>query len=165
MRDYEVVYIFKSSLGTEEIESRVQTYHEKILAGSDAEITAVVHWGKRELAYPIDKDRNGYYVVAQFSAPPDVLPAFEHVLKFDEDLLRHLIVISEGELPTPPVDTGEPDRDGDDRPRRDGDDRPRRGDDDRPRRGDDSGAGDSGDGDAGDDSGDGDSGDDVEREA
>ena len=130
MRDYEVVYIFKSSLGTEEIESRVQTYHEKILAGSDAAITAIVHWGKRELAYPIDKDRNGYYVVAQFSAPPDVLPAFERALKFDEDLLRHLVVISEGELPTPPVDTGEPDRD-DDRPRRD-DDRPRRDDDEPP---------------------------------
>jgi small subunit ribosomal protein S6 len=115
MRDYEVVYIFKSSLGTEEIESRVQTYHEKILAGSDAAITAIVHWGKRELAYPIDKERNGYYVVAQFSAPPDVLPAFERALKFDDDLLRHLVVISEGELPTPPVDTGELGRD-DDRP-------------------------------------------------
>lgn len=113
MRDYEVVYIFKSSLGTEEIDSRVQSYHEKILTSSDAAITAMVHWGKRELAYPIDKDRNGYYVVAQFSAPPDVLPAFERALKFDDDLLRHLVVISEGELPTPPVDTGEPGRDDD----------------------------------------------------
>ena len=151
MRDYEVVYIFKSSLGTEEIESRVQTYHEKILAGSDAEITAVVHWGKRELAYPIDKDRNGYYVVAQFSAPPDVLPAFERVLKLDDDLLRHLVVISEGELPTPPVDTGEPDRDDDDRARRDDDD----SDDD---------DSDSDDSDS-DDSDDDDSDDDVEQEA
>ena len=113
MRDYEVVYIFRSSLGTEEIEARVQTYHEKILAGPDAAITAIVHWGKRELAYPIDDEKNGYYVVAQFSAPPEVLTGFERTLKLDEDLLRHLVVISEGELPTPPSDLGAgPDRNG-----------------------------------------------------
>jgi len=114
MRDYEVVYIFRSSLGTEEIEARVQIYHERILAGPDAAITAVVHWGKRELAYPIDDEKNGYYVVAQFSAPPEVLTGFERTLKLDEDLLRHLVVISEGELPTPPSDLGAgPDRNGD----------------------------------------------------
>lgn len=127
MRDYEVVYIFRSTLGTEEIETRVQSYHEKILAGADAEITAVVHWGKRELAYPIDNDRNGYYVVAQFTAGPDVLPGFERALKLDDDLLRHLVVISEGELPTLPIESEEPDR----RDRQDSDDdevRPRRRD-------------------------------------
>jgi len=126
MRDYEVVYIFRSTLGTEEIETRVQSYHEKILAGADAEITAVVHWGKRELAYPIENDRSGYYVVAQFTAGPDVLTGFERALKLDDDLLRHLVVISEGELPTLPVESEEPDRD---RDRRDSDDdevRPRR---------------------------------------
>lgn len=113
MRDYEVVYIFRSSLGTEEIEARVQTYHERILAGPDAAITAIVHWGKRELAYPIDDEKGGYYVVAQFSAPPEVLTGFERTLKLDEDLLRHLVVISEGELPTPPSDLGAgPDRNG-----------------------------------------------------
>lgn len=164
MRDYEVVYIFRSSLGTEEIEARVQTYHEKILAGPDAAITAVVHWGKRELAYPIDDEKNGYYVVAQFSAPPEVLTGFERTLKLDEDLLRHLVVISEGELPTPPSDLGAgPDRNGD---REDSDDvRPKtysRNDSD-----DDSSDQSLSDGESGDDaasvddSGDGDSGDDA----
>ena len=127
MRDYEVVYIFKSVLGTEDIEARIQSYHEKILAGPNAEITAIVHWGKRELAYPIDKDKSGYYVVAQFSAPPEVLTGFERALKLDDDLIRHLVVISEGELPTPPSDIGGGhDRDGD-RSESDDDDMPRRG--------------------------------------
>ena len=125
MRDYEVVYIFKSVLGTEEIEARVQTYHEKILVGPGAAITAIEHWGKRELAYPIDKDKSGYYVVAQFTAPPDVLTGFERTLKLDDDLIRHLVVISEGELPTPPSDIGG----GPGRDRRDSDD----DDDDFPR--------------------------------
>jgi small subunit ribosomal protein S6 len=104
MRDYEVVYIFKSSLTTEEIEGRLESYHGKILGVDGSEITAVEHWGKRQLAYPIDRNDNGYYVVTQFTASPAVLPDFERVLKLDDDLLRHLVVISEGELPIPMVD-------------------------------------------------------------
>ena len=113
MRDYEVVYIFKSSLTTEEIEGRLEGYHGKILAVDGSEITAVEHWGKRQLAYPIDRNDNGYYVVTQFTASPAVLPDFERVLKLDDDLLRHLVVISEGELPIPALDDRRDDRDDD----------------------------------------------------
>jgi small subunit ribosomal protein S6 len=102
MRDYEVVYIFKSALTSEEIEERLGRHHEKLLAGADSEITAVEHWGKRQLAYPIDRNDNGYYVVAQFTSEPDALPEFERALKLDDQLLRHLVVLSEGELPAPP---------------------------------------------------------------
>lgn len=102
MRDYEVVYVFRSVMANEDIEARVESYHERILTAAGAEITAVEYWGKRELAYPIDDQRNGTYVVAQFTAPPDVLTDFERALKLDDDLLRHLVVLSEGELPTPP---------------------------------------------------------------
>lgn len=101
MRDYEVVYIFRSTLTTEEIEARLERYHERILGAEGSEIVAVEHWGKRQLAYPIDRNDNGYYVVCQFSAPPSVLPELERVLKLDEELLRHLVVLSEGELPAP----------------------------------------------------------------
>ena len=104
MRDYEVVYIFKSSLTTEEIEGRLEAYHAKILAAEGSEITAVEHWGKRQLAYPIDRNDNGYYVVTQFTASPGVLADFERILKLDDDLLRHLVVLSEGELPMPVMD-------------------------------------------------------------
>ena len=119
MRDYEVVYIFKSSLTTEEIEGRLEAYHGKILAGEGSEITAVEHWGMRQLAYPIDRNDNGYYVVTQFTASPGVLPDFERVLKLDDDLLRHLVVLSEGELPMPAMDErgGDKDRDNGDRRR------------------------------------------------
>ncbi|MEJ2482726.1 MAG: 30S ribosomal protein S6 [Gemmatimonadota bacterium] len=101
MRDYEVVYIFKSALGTEEIDARLQRYHEKILESEGSEVTAGEHWGKRQLAYPIDRHENGYYVVAQFSTGPEALPEYERILKLDEEVLRHLVVLSEGELAVP----------------------------------------------------------------
>jgi len=112
MRDYEVVYIFKSALGTEDIDARLQRYHEKILAAEGSEITAVEHWGKRQLAYPIDRNENGYYVVAQFSTEPGALPEFERLLKLDDEVLRHLVVLSEGELAVP-ISLGDDDEDDD----------------------------------------------------
>ncbi len=101
MRDYEVVYIFHASLDGEAIEEKLESYHERLTSGG-AEITALEHWGKRELAYPIQKRKNGYYVVVQFRAEPALLDEFERALELDDELLRHLIVLSEGELPTPP---------------------------------------------------------------
>jgi len=121
MRDYEVVYIFKSALGTEDIDARLQRYHEKILAAEGSEITAVEHWGKRQLAYPIDRNENGYYVVAQFSTEPGALPEFERLLKLDDELLRHLVVLSEGELAVP-ISLGDDDEDDDRRRGKRGDD-------------------------------------------
>jgi small subunit ribosomal protein S6 len=109
MRDYEIVYIFKSGFMPEEIEQRLEKYHD-VLTSDGGEITAVEQWGKRQLAYPIRKESNGYYVIAQFTVEPVALPEFERRLKLDEDLLRHLIVISEGELPRPAasLEHGEP---------------------------------------------------------
>lgn len=102
MREYEVVYIFRTSLDGEAVEEKLDSYHEHLTAPDEGEITAVEHWGRRQLAYPIDKQENGYYVVAQFRTDPDVLDGFERALSMDDDLLRHLVVLSEGELPTPP---------------------------------------------------------------
>lgn len=101
MHEYEIVYIFRSSLTSEEIDGKLERFHA-LLTEQTGQISAVEHWGKRQLAYPIGKERNGHYVVAQFEVEPASLPEFERLLKLDEDLLRYLIVLSEGELPLPP---------------------------------------------------------------
>jgi ribosomal protein S6 len=98
MRDYEVVYIFRPEMESEDVDSALDGYHERL----DGEITAVEHWGTRQLAYEIDGERSGYYVVAQFRADPASLSGFEQALDMDEELIRHLIVLSEGEMPVPP---------------------------------------------------------------
>ncbi len=101
MRDYEIVYIFRSSLTSEEIGEKIERYHAIITADGPGEVAASVHWGKRQLAYPIRKQRNGYYVVAQFTSAPDPLIELERVLKLEDDILRYLIVIAEQPLPVP----------------------------------------------------------------
>lgn len=105
MRDYEVVYIFDSTLPEERISEKLDHYHSWVTddaADNAGEITAVDHWGKRQLTYPIRKKANGYYVVVQFRGESTALPEFERVLKLDEELLRYLIVLNEGQ-PTAPM--------------------------------------------------------------
>ena len=102
MRDYEVVYIFDSAVPEPAIEEKLQRYHALVAGDGRGEITAIDRWGKRTLAYPIRKKPSGYYVVAQFRTAAEALPEFERALKLDEDLLRYLIVLHEGE-PTAPI--------------------------------------------------------------
>ena len=101
MRDYEVVYIFDTTLEQSVIDGKLERFNKLVASNGSGEITAVEPWGKRQLAYPINKQDNGYYVVVQFRTEPEHLPEFERAIKLDEDVLRHLVVLSEGELPTP----------------------------------------------------------------
>ena len=135
MRLYEVVFIFDAVMDEESINTKLERFHA-LLTGDDGEVTAVDHWGNRQLAYPIDKKKTGYYVVSQVSGSPEALPEFERILKLDEMLLRYLVVLNEGEptsgmsilapkpiLANPPESDDDDDDDDDDhRPRRDGPD-------------------------------------------
>jgi small subunit ribosomal protein S6 len=113
LRDYEAVYIFDSALEESRINEKLERYHDLITGGDGAQITAVDHWGKRQLAYPIEDRDNGYYVVTQFTTAPESLTEYERILKLDEELLRYLVVINEGELTTSPF-ANRPERSEDD---------------------------------------------------
>jgi small subunit ribosomal protein S6 len=99
VRLYEAVYIFDAALDEVAINQKLERYHEMV-TGSEGEVASVDHWGNRQLAYPIDKKKAGYYVVAQFNGDPTALPEFERNLKLDDTLLRYLIVLNEGEPTT-----------------------------------------------------------------
>ena len=113
--NYEVVYIFDTAVAEDRIQEKLTRYHELLTASGQGEITATDVWGRRQLAFPINKKNAGTYVIVQFSAPQDSLPEFERLLKLDEELLRYLVVSHEGE-PTAPmsVATREPRRDDED---------------------------------------------------
>jgi len=93
MREYEVVYILDPTLEQEAVDRKLESFH----AALGGEITAVDHWGVRQLAYPIRKSQTGYYVVVHISADPVALPEFERLLRLDEETMRYLIVVNEGQ--------------------------------------------------------------------
>lgn len=96
MRLYEVVYIFDPALEESAIEAKIEKFHG-VLNGTVVETD---YWGIRQLAYPIQKQNQGYYVVAQLEADPTALPEFERQVKLADDVMRYLIVINEGEPTT-----------------------------------------------------------------
>ncbi len=102
MKAYEVVYIFDSQVPDERVQEKLDRYHQLLTGPNGGEITATDHWGRRPLAFPIKKRANGNYVVVQFNVPSEALPEFERLLKLDEELLRYLVVLHEGE-PTSPM--------------------------------------------------------------
>ena len=93
MRAYEIVHILDASLDRAAVDAKLETF----LATLGGEVTAVDHWGVRQLAYPIGKSATGYYVIVQVTADPTALPEFERLLKLDEETMRYLIVLDEGQ--------------------------------------------------------------------
>ena len=93
MRQYEVVYIFDATLDQAAVDQKLEAFHGKL----GGEVAALDHWGTRQLAYPVGKSSTAYYVVAHLEADPAGLPEFERLLKLDEQVLRYLVVLNEGQ--------------------------------------------------------------------
>jgi len=135
MRLYEIVYIFDATLDEDGVNKKLEKFHPLVLEKT-GEVSAVDHWGARQMAYPIEKQSTGYYVVAQVRAEADGLPEFERVLRLDTELLRYLIVLNDGEPTTghsllgeaPPSRADKDDADDDDDRPGLGDDAPDEGD-------------------------------------
>jgi small subunit ribosomal protein S6 len=65
------------------------------IIASGGQILKVAPWGRRRLAYPIDRYREGSYHIVLFQAPGDALVELEHNLQITEEVLRHLVTRDE----------------------------------------------------------------------
>ena len=96
MRIYEVVYILDPALEESAVTAKLDGLHQ-LATSKGGEVSAIDHWGTRQLAYPINKLSRGYYVAAHFTAVAEALPEYERMLKLDDDIIRYLLVLNEGE--------------------------------------------------------------------
>jgi small subunit ribosomal protein S6 len=88
---YELMVIFSPNLTEEEEKARVGQVQE-LLTGQKAEIHLSDHWGKRKLAYPIKKQRQGYYDWYYFEMDPSHVAEVDRKLKMDEQVLRFMML-------------------------------------------------------------------------
>jgi small subunit ribosomal protein S6 len=103
--EYEVLLLLDPELSDErqtEIVERVQTLVEK--GGGRFERHDA--WGRRKLAYPIEKKEDGIYHLVTFSASPETLDELSRVLKIDDDVLRHMATRRPEGGPAEPVAAG-----------------------------------------------------------
>jgi small subunit ribosomal protein S6 len=85
------MYILKPELPAEGIVAAKQRV-AKIIADFGGEIEKVDIWGKRRLAYEINDQTEGFYVVTYFKSEADAVNELDRVLKLSEDFVRHLVV-------------------------------------------------------------------------
>lgn len=90
MRKYEVMYIIKSELEQDAVQSAIEKYEGIINNGG--EITKSDVMGKRRLAYEIDDYRDGIYVLVNFNATSEVVAELDRVMKISDEIIRYLIV-------------------------------------------------------------------------
>lgn len=91
MRSYETMYILSPDLSEEERKGLIERFKNLIIENG-GEITNFDEWGKRKLAYPIDKKPEGYYVLMNFNSDSRVSQELERVYKITDGVLRYLII-------------------------------------------------------------------------
>lgn len=91
MRNYELSVVLFSTLSEEEKVATLEKVKE-LITRFGGEITNVDDWGKRKLAYEIDKQREGFYYFIQFQAETTVPAEIESRVRIMEQVLRYLIV-------------------------------------------------------------------------
>jgi small subunit ribosomal protein S6 len=105
--EYEILLLLDPELAEEkqgEIVGRLRTLIEK---GSGVVERHDV-WGRRRLAYPIDKKEEGVYHLLTFSATTETLDELSRVLKIDDDVIRHMATRRPQGGPSEPVAVGAP---------------------------------------------------------
>lgn len=92
---YETVMVISTKISDEEIQQIVEKF--KKLIENNATLETVDDWGKRRLAYPIDYQNEGYYVLFRFESKPDFPAELDRVYNITDSILRTLIVATEEE--------------------------------------------------------------------
>ena len=88
--NYEVLFIVKPTLTDEKISETVEKVKE--LISKHGEILDVDDWGKRRLAYMIDKNSEGYYVLIHFNSEKSFITELTRRFRINENIMRHLVV-------------------------------------------------------------------------
>jgi len=97
---YETMYILRPDIPEEEVDNHLKKYSE-ILEKSGTEVLDSQMRGKRRLAYPIAKHKEGIYVQLSHKGDGQLVGTLEKAMRLSEDVIRYLTVKQNGPLPTP----------------------------------------------------------------
>jgi small subunit ribosomal protein S6 len=99
LRTYELVFIADPRLSDEEVVALADEYKGMIIADGNTKITKEESWGRRKLAYPINKLSEGRYHIFYIEGPKqNTLPEVEQRLRQNDKILRHLVIRTDEDL-------------------------------------------------------------------
>lgn len=88
---YEAVVVFSLKNGEEAVAALVAKFTD--LIKENGTLVNVDEWGKKKLAYPIDYQNDGFYVVYNFDSKPDFPAEFERIINITDGVLRSVVVL------------------------------------------------------------------------
>jgi small subunit ribosomal protein S6 len=91
MRHYEIVFIVHPDQ-SEQVPAMIERYRGMVLSGG-GKVHRIEDWGRRQLAYPIEKVFKAHYVLMNIETGTTTLSELEHAFKFNDAVLRHLTVL------------------------------------------------------------------------
>ncbi|PIT10950.1 30S ribosomal protein S6 [Snodgrassella alvi] len=90
MRHYEIVFIVHPDQ-SEQVGAMVERY-KTMITEANGKIHRLEDWGRRQLAYPINKIHKAHYVLMNIETTPEVIDEIETAFRFNDAVLRHLTV-------------------------------------------------------------------------
>jgi len=99
MRHYEVVFIVHPDQ-SEQVPAMVERY-KGVIAGRQGTVHRIEDWGRRQLTYPLQKMHKAHYVLMNIECDQESLNELEHSFRFNDAVLRHLIVKMTKPVTTP----------------------------------------------------------------
>jgi small subunit ribosomal protein S6 len=99
MRHYEVVFIVHPDQ-SEQVPAMIERYRAMVTA-RNGQLHRLEDWGRRQMAYPIQKMHKAHYVLMNIECDQQSLDELEHAFKFNDAVLRHLTVKMRDAVMTP----------------------------------------------------------------
>ena len=99
MRHYEIVFIVHPDQ-SEQVPGMVDRYRQMV-SGRGGKIHRLEDWGRRQLAFPLQKIHKAHYVLMNVECDGETLDEMDHAFKFNDAVLRHLIVKMEAAVTAP----------------------------------------------------------------
>jgi len=90
MRRYELMLVLRPDVADDRSQAVIDRTTRQIVA-SGGQIVKVAPWGRRRLAYPIERHREGSYHIVLFDAPGEAVTELERGLLITEEVIRHLV--------------------------------------------------------------------------
>lgn len=91
MNKYEIMFIVKTTIDEAAVKETVSST-KAVITDLKGKISEEKDMGRRELAYPINKEISGFYYVFKCEATPEVIAEFDRKAKLNENIIRHLIL-------------------------------------------------------------------------
>jgi len=94
MRHYEIVFVVHPDQ-SEQVPAMIERYRS-VIAQREGNVHRLEDWGRRQLAYPIEKIHKAHYVLMNIECDNETLAELDHSFRFNDAVLRHLVVKMKG---------------------------------------------------------------------